>query len=149
MTKFDEHPTVRWWRDRSSIQPSAGTNHLLLNANSLREMCLEAGADDVGFVEIDRPAIADQHQDILTAFPRTKTLISFVCRMNRDNVLSPARSIANTEFHASGEEIDSLLETLRERVGRQVVERLTQIGIRALNLSVAFPQEMDRFPGKV
>ena len=141
MTKFDEHPTVRWWRDRSSIQPSAGTNHLLLNANSLREMCLEAGADDVGFVEIDRPAIADQHQDILTAFPRTKTLISFVCRMNRDNVLSPARSIANTEFHASGEEID--------RVGRQIVERLTQIGIRALNPSVAFPQEMDRFPGKV
>ncbi len=141
MTKFDEHPTVRWWRDRSSMHPSVGTNHLLLNTDSLREMCLEAGADDVGFVEIDRPEIADQHADILAAFPQAKTLISFVCRMNRDNLLSPARSIANTEFHASGEEID--------RVGRSIVEKLTQTGIRALNPSVAFPQEMDRFPGKV
>jgi hypothetical protein len=60
-----------------------------------------------------------------------------------------ARSIANTEFHSSGADIDSLSETLRERVGRSIVETLTKIGIRALNPSVAFPQEMDRFPGKV
>jgi Fe-S-cluster-containing hydrogenase component 2 len=140
MTKFDEHPTVKWWKERSTTKTSFAAN-IPLNVDSLREMCLQAGADDVGFVEIDRTEIADQRADIIAAFPRAKTLISFVCRMNRDNVLSPARSIANTEFHASGEEID--------RVGRSIVERLTQIGIRALNPSVAFPQEMDRFPGKV
>ncbi len=140
MAKFDEHPTVRWWKEQSTARTPVVAN-LPLNAEALREMCLQAGADDVGFVEIDRPEIADQRADILAAFPRAKTLISFVCRMNRDHILSPARSIANTEFHASGEEID--------RVGRAIVEKLTQIGIRALNPSVAFPQEMDRFPGKV
>lgn len=103
----------------------------------MRELCLQAGADDIGFVEIDRPEIADQHADILAAFPKTKTLISFVCRMNRENVRAPLRSIANTEFHSSGADID--------RVGRAIVETLTKIGIRALNPSVAFPQEMDRF----
>ena len=28
-----------------------------LNATWLRELCLEAGADDVGFVELERPAL--------------------------------------------------------------------------------------------
>lgn len=40
----------------------------------LRQVCLEAGADDVGFVEIGRAEIADQKQDILWALPKTKTL---------------------------------------------------------------------------
>jgi Fe-S-cluster-containing hydrogenase component 2 len=139
MKNFEDHPTVQWWRDRiATQQPDVA---IPLNADSLRELCLQAGADDIGFVEIDRPEIADQHTDILAAFPKTKTLISFVCRMNRENVRTPLRSIANTEFHSSGADID--------RVGRAIVETLTKIGIRALNPSVAFPQEMDRFPGKV
>jgi Fe-S-cluster-containing hydrogenase component 2 len=139
MKNFEDHPTVQWWRDRATSQ--SPDHHIPLNSEALRELCLEAGADDVGFVEIDRPEIADQHPDILAAFPKTKTLISFVCRMNRENVRTPLRSIANTEFHSSGADID--------RVGRAIVETLTKIGIRALNPSVAFPQEMDRFPGKV
>ncbi len=145
MSQFKEHPTIQWWRDRQNDAKNNSSidreSHIPLNAKSLRELCFAAGADDVGFVDIDRPEIADQHADILTAFPKTKTLISFVCRMNRENVRAPLRSIANTEFHASGEDIN--------HVGRAIVETLTQIGIRALNPSVAFPQEMDRFPGKV
>jgi Fe-S-cluster-containing hydrogenase component 2 len=140
MTKSNEHPTIQWWRDRSPSQ-SQNVTTIPLNADSLRELCIQAGADDAGFVQIDRPEIADQHADILAAFPKTKTLISFVCRMNQENVRAPLRSIANTEFHSSGADID--------RVGRSIVETLTKIGIRALNPSVAFPQEMDRFPGKV
>lgn len=140
MTQPQDHPTIQWWRTRSAMPPAMAVA-IPLNAESLRELCLAAGADDVGFVEIDRPELADQRADILAAFPKTKTLISFVCRMNQENVRTPLRSIANTEFHASGEEIN--------HVGRAIVERLTAIGIRALNPSVAFPQEMDRFPGKI
>jgi Fe-S-cluster-containing hydrogenase component 2 len=140
MKNFEDHPTIQWWRALSTDKQSIVAD-IPLNADSLRELCLQAGADDVGFVEIDRAEIADQHADILAAFPKTKTLISFVCRMNQENVRAPLRSIANTEFHASGEDIN--------QVGRTIVETLTKIGIRALNPSVAFPQEMDRFPGKV
>src|SRR5512143_330693 len=80
----------------------------VLDAAWLRELCLQAGADDVGFVELERPALADERPHIERAFPRTRSLISFVVRMNRDNVRSPARSIANTEFHHTGDEVNDI-----------------------------------------
>ncbi len=95
----------------------------------------------MGFVEIHRSAIADQHSDILAAFPATKALISFVCCMNRENVRTPVRLIANLEFHANYDHANE--------VARNLVKALEQTGIRALNPSSAFPMEMDRFPGKV
>jgi hypothetical protein len=68
------------------------------------QLCLDAGADDVGFVERDRPEIADQKADIHNVFPRTRTLISVVCRLNRENIRTPARSISNLEFHHTTDE---------------------------------------------
>lgn len=138
MAKFDRHPTVKRWREQTANNPPA--QPATLNADSLRSLCLEMGADDVGFVEIHRPAIANQHSDIVAAFPPTKALISFVCRMNRENVRTPARSIANLEFHANYDHADE--------IARNLVRALEQIGVRALNPSVAFPMEMDRFPDK-
>lgn len=88
MTQPQDHPTIQWWRTRSAMPPAMAVA-IPLNAESLRELCLAAGADDVGFVEIDRPELADQRADILAAFPKTKTLISFVCRMNQENVRTP------------------------------------------------------------
>jgi hypothetical protein len=67
----------------------------------LRQLCLDCGADDAGLVEISRPALDDQRADILRYFPPTKTLLSFVCRMNKGAIRSPARSASNREFHAS------------------------------------------------
>jgi Fe-S-cluster-containing hydrogenase component 2 len=136
MAKFDDHPTVRWWREQPVAQA-----RVRLNAESLRSLCLEAGADDVGFVELDREAIADQRSDILAAFAPTQTLISIVCRMNRENVRTPARSVANVEFHANYEEVNE--------VARTIVKTLTQIGVRGLYPSAGFPMEMDRFPGRI
>ncbi|APB32434.1 4Fe-4S ferredoxin iron-sulfur binding domain-containing protein [Gloeomargarita lithophora Alchichica-D10] len=136
MAKFDDHPTVRWWRE----QPIA-PNPVKLNADSLRSLCLEAGADDVGFVELDRPAIADQRSDILATFAPTKALISIVCRMNWENVRTPARSVANLEFHANYDEVNE--------VARAIVKLLNQTGVRALYPSAGFPMEMDRFPDKI
>src|SRR5215813_15002545 len=98
MTLLTEHPTVKWFQERSNAATDRATAPCL-DAERLRQFCLEAGADDVGFVEIDRPELADQRDDILNFFPRTKTLISFVRRMNREPTRSKARSIANLEFH--------------------------------------------------
>ena len=61
--------------------------------------------------------------------------------MNRDNVRSTARSVANQEFHRSG-------ELLNEAVHR-IVRRLQDAGYRALNPSATFPMEMDNFPGRI
>jgi Fe-S-cluster-containing hydrogenase component 2 len=112
-----------------------------LDADALRTLCLGAGADDVGFVELDRPALADQRDDVLTALPGARALISIVCRTNRDAIRSPARSISNLEFHHRSEETVD--------VARRVVTALERQGVRAISPPVGFPMEMDRWPGKV
>ena len=93
MTVLSEHPTVKWFQERVGAATVEATSPNL-DAEWLRKFCLEAGADDVGFVEIGRPGLADQRDDILSFFPQTKTLISIVCRMNREPIRSAARSIA-------------------------------------------------------
>jgi epoxyqueuosine reductase QueG len=109
----------------------------VLDAAWLRQLCLDSGADDVGFVELERLALADERPHIVRAFPRTRTLISIVLRMNRDNVRSPARSVANNEFHHQTDETNE--------VARRIVAALEREGIRALNPPAGFPMEADRW----
>ena len=108
-----------------------------LDAGWLRELCLAAGADDAGFVEVDRPALAGERPHLLAAFPRTRSLISFVVRMNYDNVRSSARSVANSEFHHTGDDVD--------HVARRITARLQREGIRVMNPPMAFPMEADKW----
>src|ERR671926_1784593 len=120
--KLEDHPTVQ--RVRRKAVPSVPPKKESLDVGWLKQLVLDAGADDVGFVEIGRPALDEQRPDILKAFPHTKTLISFVVRMNREAIRTPARSVANTEFHHSGDEVNE--------VARNVVGTLEGRGIRAL-----------------
>lgn len=141
MTQMTEHPTVRQFREREAAgnQP---TRLQTLDAAWLRRVCIEAGADDVGFVDAERPEIADQKADIVAVFPNTKTLVSFVCRMNRENIRTPARSIANLEFHHSTDEVNE--------VARRIVATLERTGVRAINGGAAgFPMEADRWGTKM
>ena len=134
--KIAEHPTVRQLREDGRRPPTPTTK---LNGAWLRQLCIDSGADDVGLVEIGRPNLDDQRDDILRIFPNTKTLLSFVCRMNREPIRSPARSVANLEFHHTGDHVND--------VARKVVATLEKQGIRALNPAMGFPMEMDHFPG--
>src|SRR5215469_11089217 len=133
-----EHPTVRQFHANAGQWPAPPT---VLDAAWLRQLCLACGADDAGLVEVSRPALDDQRADILRYFPPTKTLLSFVCRMNRGPIRSPARSASNREFHGSYDHSNE--------VARKVVAALEERGIQAMNPSAGFPMEMDRFPGKI
>ena len=134
MFALAEHPTVRHFHETVATRPERAT---VVEAAWLRQLCLEAGADDVGFVGIDRPEIAEQHADILRFFPHTKTLISFVCRMNREPIRGPARSVANVEFHHTGEHVNA--------VAHRIVAALEAHGVRATNPAMGFPMEMERW----
>ena len=136
MSLLSEHPTVKRFQERINAA-TAEAPPQKLDARWLRQLCIDAGADDVGFVEVDRPELAEQRAEILAAFSPTKTLVSFVRRMNRENVRSPARSVANLEFHHTGDEVNE--------IARKIVAALEQRGIRALNPAMGFPMEMDRF----
>jgi Fe-S-cluster-containing hydrogenase component 2 len=133
-----EHPTVRHFHENASNRSAPPS---VLDAAWLRQLCLDCGADDAGLVEISRPALDDQRDDILRFFPPAKTLLSFVCRMNRGPIRSPARSASNLEFHGTYDHSNE--------VARKVVAALEEKGVRAMNPSAGFPMEQDRFPGKI
>src|SRR5215831_15557015 len=137
--KLAEHPTVKRFYEREDNQPPASPAKL--DAAWLKQLCRDAGADDVGLVEVGRPALDDQRDDILRFFPSTKTLVSYVCRMNREPIRSPARSVANLEFHHAGDRVNE--------IARQVVAALERHGVRAVNPAMGFPMETDRFPAKM
>ena len=141
MPQLEEHPTVKQFRERAAGRREVPVTQVL-DAAWLRQLCLDAGADDVGFVQTDRPDIADQKADILSVFSRTKTLVSIVSRMNRDNIRTPARSISNLEFHHTTDESNE--------VARRIVASLEELGIGAINGGAAgFPMEADRWGSKM
>jgi ferredoxin len=59
--------------------------------------------------------------------------------MNREPIRSPARSVANLEFHHTGDHVNE--------IARKIVAALGREGVRALNPAMGFPMEMDGFPG--
>src|SRR6516165_10153397 len=139
--KLEEHPTVLQFRQNTANRIDAGPADGKLDADWLRQLCRDFGADDVGLVEISRATLDDQRDDILRYFPAAKTLISFVCRMNREPIRNVARSVANLEFHHSGDHVNE--------VARKIVAELEQKNVGALNPAMGFPMEMDRFPEKI
>jgi ferredoxin len=139
MKNLAEHPTVRRFHELHGDHPSPAAPPQPLDAGWLRQLCLDSGADDAGLVEISRPALDNQREDILRVFPPAKTLLGFVCRLNREPIRSPARSVSNLEFHHTGDHVNE--------VARKVVAALERQGIRALNPAMGFPMETDRFPG--
>ena len=137
MAQLSEHPSVKRFYQERANWDDVPKKDQVLDAAWLRQVCLDAGADDVGFVARDRPGIAAQNGDIENVFPRTKTLISIVCRMNRENIRTPARSISNLEFHHTTDETNE--------VARRIVSALEKVGIGAINGgAVGFPMEADR-----
>jgi len=62
-TPVQDHPTIKAHRRSPALQNMSEP----LDAGWLRQVCLDAGADDVGFVEIDRPALAEERPHIQRA----------------------------------------------------------------------------------
>jgi Fe-S-cluster-containing hydrogenase component 2 len=139
MPQLADHPTVRMMQ----LEPTRATQArtAILDADWLHRLCIDSGADDVGFVEIGRADLDADRDDIETAFPAAKSIIGFVVKMNREPIRTPARSISNLEFHHTGERVNE--------IARNIARTLEQKGVRALNPAMGFPMETDRFPGKI
>lgn len=140
MTTQNDHPTVKRYHERKASNTlCAGIP--IMSATELCKICLECGADDVGFVEIDRPSLAGEKEDILAQFPWAKTLVSFVGRINRENLRSPARSIASLELHQVEDRLNHTAHVLAATLERK--------GIRAATPAAGFPMETDRWLEKM
>jgi ferredoxin len=133
--RLAEHPTVQKMMAHRSEPPG------VIDAEWLRRVCLEAGADDVAFASVDDPALASEVEHVDGALPGTRSYISLVVKMNRDNVRSTARSVANQEFHRSGE--------IMNEAAHRITRALQDAGHRAINPSMSFPMEMANYPGRI
>ena len=94
------------------------------SAADLRKICLDAGADDVGFVNVDREALQKEREGVLRVYPRSRSIVSIIKVMNRENIQSPARYVASDEYHSVGDEFAG--------IGRGILRRFNKLGIRGV-----------------
>ena len=82
---LEDHPTVQWYCQQEMTQ-RCSDGPTKLDPQWLKNLCIEAGAVDAGFVETERSAIADQMSDLMEVFPAGKTLICIVHGLNHENM---------------------------------------------------------------
>ena len=68
MAQLADHPTVKRFHEQPADQRGPQPPSVL-DAAWLHQVCLAAGADDAGFVEIDRPEISAQKIEALAVLP--------------------------------------------------------------------------------
>jgi epoxyqueuosine reductase QueG len=125
-----------------TIFPSISAMSVVLNpkeqnvtTEEIRKIAIEEGADDIGFVNLDRPALKNDKEKIQTVYSKANTAISLVKKMNRENIQSPARYAANVEFHHT---IDDITD-----IARRILRRLNDLNIRGVVPTVGFPMDME------
>jgi epoxyqueuosine reductase len=118
-----------------------GWKNKVYSAADIKKICLESGADDAGLVNIDRDSLDKEREGILHVYSLTRSIISIVIAHNRENIQSPARYVANEEYHQAGEKTSNL--------SRRILRRLNQLGIRGVVVNHGWPMAMDRYPGKI
>jgi len=133
--KLREHPTAqKYLRDKDAAAPAPTT----LPAAKLRQIALDAGADDVAFVSIDAEMLASEKPYAQAVLAGARSLVAFCVRQNRANMRSAQKSVMNADFHATTEETD--------HVGRKIALALQDIGVAAIHPPTGFPMEQSDFP---
>jgi len=116
-------------------------SNVIYSAGMIKKICLEAGADDVGLVEIGRESLEKEREGILQVYSLARSVISIIVTNNRENLQSPARYVANQEYHTTGDKTSGL--------SREILRRLNRIGIRGVVVNKGWPMDLDRYPGKI
>ena len=113
----------------------------IYSAEAIKKICLEAGADDVGLVDLEREALEKEREGILHVYSLARSVLSIIVTNNRENLQSPARYVANEEYHHTGDKTSEL--------SREILRRLNRIGIRGVVVNKGWPMDLDRYPGKI
>ena len=136
MKNLNQHPTVVRLGARARPAPPER-----ISLATLREIAKDAGADDVGVVRAEREALVSELTHANAALPGVRNFVAYVVRMNPSAIRTPARSIANLEFHDTGDQVNE--------VGRRIAAAFEARGHRALNPAMGFPMEASNFPDRM
>jgi len=112
-----------------------------LTFEDLLRICLEAGADDAGFIELGREALSAEREDILRIFPGTQTIVSIVKRANRESLQSPSLAVVDWEF--------AKVNTASSDIADKIIRSLNILGVRGVAIPPGFPMDITRWPGKI
>ncbi len=138
MKDIDRHPTVVSYREGRAGEEAKVPP--LLEADVLHGLCIECGADDAGFAALDVMEPEEEQRRILEAFPRARTLISMVVRLNRDALRSTSRSTSDLEYLCAMKRLDE--------AARRIIPRLAEQGVRAIAPATGFPMDQDHWPDR-
>ena len=127
---LDDHPTFI----KVGPDPAPAPPPTQLEAQWLRQVVLNDGSDDTDLVKIGRPGLAEECQFVAAISPSAPALISFVSRMNREPLRSPARSLANVEVHHASDRVNE--------IARRMAAELQSLRVRAANPALGFPMEI-------
>ena len=134
------HPDISWFNEHSeNIQESLANKKI--EYSYLKELAAEAGSDDCGIVDINCTELVEEKQDILSLYPETKSLLSVVITLNRENVRCVSKTVSDLEFMTGMEKSNKVLKLLA-RV-------LKQKNINSLHPAAGFPMDMSKWPGKM
>lgn len=116
-------------------------NRKVISSSEIKNRCLDAGADAVGIIEIERKGIDKERDGVKRVYPRTKSIIALMKAANREGVCSEARYVANDELHRTGDEVTE--------ISRDIIRRLNRLGIRGTPVNESWPMDMNKWPGKI
>jgi ferredoxin/putative sterol carrier protein len=112
-----------------------------LSSEELRQICLQAGADDAGFIEIGREALSPDRNDILRIYRETETLVSVIKAVNLESIQSPSLPVVDWEFAKNYNRVSD--------IASGIIRKLNERGIRGVATPTGFPMDMTRWPGKI
>ncbi len=110
-----------------------------LDREWLRQVCLDAGALDVGFVEVERPALGGETTNAKRIFANVRTLVSIITASNPEAIRSLSRATANMAWHLNHSELDE--------AAQRIIHKLNEKGVRAVTTSMGFPMRFE--PGEL
>ena len=133
-----DHPTVKAYNENRIKMPQPRN---IAESSVLKETALQAGADDVGLIDLDRESVSKYRQELADVMPDVKSIMMLVYRVNQNNLRSLPHSVADFEFKQAWSNIS--------QVSRKIVKKLHEAGIKAVNMPAGFPQEQKRWPHKI
>ena len=106
--ELDDHPTVKRYREKGD-EAAASKAPDIIDADWLKKQVLEAGADELygGYLPPEWD-LSIYRADVQETFPRAKTLVSFVSRLNPENIRCTSQAVRDLEFISTQKESDGV-----------------------------------------
>ncbi len=136
--KLSSHPTVKAYNEKGNQYKK---NECVVASDMMKQISKDAGADDVGIIELNRESVSEYKSDLLSVMHDTKSMMIVAVRINQIPLRSLAHSVADQEFKRVWENF--------KNIEGQIVDQLTRAGIKAVGMPIGFPMEMKRWPERV